>query len=292
MVAVPLLVEKMVDRIEARLLSHAVTRMLYRGGVTAPLRGAVRRGLGGRLRAIVVGGAAASPRVLRALERLGVPTLEGYGLTETAPVLTLNPMARPKIGTVGKPLPGVRIRIADANAEGVGEIEAAGPNVMRGYHNDAKSNAEVFDGEWFRTGDLGRLDADGYLTVTGRKKSLIVNREGKNIHPEEVETSINASRFVLESLVLGYAEPGTDGEKVGAIVVPNPEALDKVRRDRGDALGDEAVEALLRDEVKRATAELPAYKRPRRIHIRMEEFEKTSTGKVKRYLYAMAPTAV
>jgi long-chain acyl-CoA synthetase len=286
MVGVPLLLEKMLHRIEAGLRGHPLAGPLYRLGLAGVLRGAVRRRLGGRLRAVVVGGAPVGARLMRRLARLGVPVLEGYGLTETAPVLTLNPPDAPRPGTVGKPLPGVRIRIVDPGEDGSGEIQAAGPNVTAGYWNDTAATAAAFEDAWFRTGDLGRFDADGYLMVTGRKKSLIVNREGKNIHPEEVEHAIQASPYVQEALVLGYREAG-GGEKVGAIVVPDPDALDAVRRKRGGTLSDADADRLLRDAIRRATASLEDYKRPRRIRLRTEPLEKTATGKVKRYLYAM-----
>jgi long-chain acyl-CoA synthetase len=290
LVGVPLLLEKMLHRIEAGLRRHPLAGPVYRLGLTAVLKGSVRRRLGGRLRAAIVGGAPAEPRLIRRLARLGVPVLEGYGLSETAPVLTLNPPDRPRPGTVGKPLPGVRLRIVDPGEDGSGEIEAAGPNVMAGYWNNAAATRAAFNGEWFRTGDLGRFDADGYLTVTGRKKSLIVNREGKNIHPEEVEQAIQASPYVLEAIVLGYRET-EGGEKVGAIVVPDPDALDAVRGTRGALLDDAERDRLLRKDIRRVTAALEDYKRPRRIQIRTEALETTATGKVKRYLYAMPDIA-
>ena len=128
---------------------------------------------------------------------------------------------------------------------------------------------------------------NGYLVISGRKKSLIVNREGKNIHPEEVEHHISASPLILEALVLGYTTPGETGERVGVIVVPDQDALDQQRRKRQPALTDEDIRELMKGEVRRAVRHIADYKRPRRIHIRTEEFEKTSTGKIKRYLYAI-----
>lgn len=235
----------------------------------------------------VVGGAPSDPKVLRGFASLGLPIIEGYGLTETSPILTLNPQAAPKPGTVGRAVPGVELKIDSPNGEGVGEVMAKGPCIMKGYYGNEQATAEVLDGEWFHTGDLGFIDDDGYLTITGRRKNLIVNREGKNIYPEEVENEVCSSPFVLEALVLGYKPQGETGERVGVIVVPDQDALDAHGRKVGHPLSDDEMRELLTAEVKKAAAQIAQYKRPRRIQIRTEEFEKTSTAKVKRYLYAM-----
>lgn len=285
-IGVPLLVEKMYQRILGRLQKHRAVYTAYRMGLRGPVRRKIRDSLGGRLRIVVTGGAPCDPRVLHGFKRLGIDILEGYGLTETAPVVSLNPPAHPKPGSIGLPLDGVDTRLYESNGLGVGELQVRGPSVMQGYYNNPDATREVFVDGWFRTGDLARLDEDGYLYICGRKKSLIVNREGKNIYPEEVELQALHSPFVLEALVLGYREPGDGpGERVGMIVVPNQEALDAQTARRKSKLSDADVVDLLRNEVKRVCGELADFKRPRKILIRVEEFEKTSTGKVKRYLY-------
>jgi long-chain acyl-CoA synthetase len=155
---------------------------------------------------------------------------------------------------------------------------------MQGYYNNPEATAEVLDGEWLLTGDMGFIDSEGFIKITGRKKSLIVNREGKNIYPEEVEMALNQSPFILESLVLGYQESSDSvGERVGCIVVPDMDELAKAR----PGVKDEELEALIKQAVKTQVGALSEYKRPRRIRIRYEEFQKTSTQKVKRYLYKM-----
>ena len=219
--------------------------------------------------------------------KLGIAILEGYGLTETAPILTLNPMDRPRPGTVGRPLSGVEIKILDPNPDGVGEIAARGPNVMPGYYRNEEATKQAFADGWFLTGDLGFIDAEGYVTITGRKKSLIVNREGKNIYPEEVEGFLTASEYIREALVLGYQVPGETGERLGAIVVPDQEAVDRLARRHKRPLTDAEVDDLMKKEVARMGLTMADYKHPRRIQVRHEEFEKTSTGKIKRYLYAL-----
>ena len=293
LLAVPLLAEKMLGAIMKKLHKSTAARALLALGLSRVVGRKVVAQLGGRLRIIICGGAASDPDVLRQWSKFGVTTLQGYGLTETAPISALAPEDAIRFESVGKALPGHELRIAEPNEEGVGEIEVRGPSVMKGYFRNEDATKECFDGDgWFRTGDLGTMDADGYVTITGRKKSLIVNREGKNINPEEVEIAINACPHVLESVVLGYRLPGDEvGEHVGAIVVAD---LDKIaeERNRSDAdsaspLSDEQVRKLCTDEVHEAMKALSAYKHPRRIRVVFEPLQKTNTFKVKRYLYSL-----
>ena len=293
LLAVPLLAEKMLGAIQKKLRKSAAAKTLLALGLDRVVGRKVVAQLGGRLRIIICGGAASDPEVLRQWSRFGVKTLQGYGLTECAPIAALSPEDKIRFESVGKALPGHDLRIAEANEEGVGEIETRGPSIMKGYFRNEAATAECFDAEgWFRTGDLGTMDANGYVTITGRKKSLIVNREGKNIYPEEVEIAIDACPHVLESIVLGYHVPGeAKGEHVGAIVVPD---LDKIAEERNktDAasaspLSDEEIRKLCIDEVHEAMKQLSSYKHPRRIRIRFEPLQKTNTLKIKRYLYSL-----
>lgn len=284
LIGVPLLLEKMYHRIWSGLKANKLGYAMFCLGIRKPVLKKLAQKLGGQLRLMVTGGAPCDPALIASYARLGIKVLEGYGLTETAPVVTLNPENHPKPGTVGKPLPDVEVRLVDTDPSGVGEVAVCGPNVMRGYYNNPSATAEVFRDGWFLTGDLGYFDADGYLTISGRRKSVIVNREGKNIYPEEVEQQIAKSSFIREVLVLGYREENVAvGEQVGAIVVPDQEALDSHIARR--KLSDEEVEGFIRGQVKEQVAKIAEYKRPRRILVRWEEFEKTSTGKIKRYLY-------
>lgn len=292
LMTVPLLTEKIYDRIWHNLRRNKIGYTLYRLGVRGPVRRKIRDGLGGAMRLMISGGAPADPRVLRGFQALGITILEGYGLTETAPVLTLNPPDAPRFGTVGRPFHNVELRILDPNAEGVGEIAARGPSIMPGYYRADDLTRDAFRDGWFLTGDLGRMDEDGYLTITGRRKNLIVNREGKNIYPEEIEHCVAQSPYILEALAVGIPRENERGEQVGLIAVPDQEAIDGDPALRKRASDDEGLRALITAEVKRLTAELTEYKRPRHIRIRREEFEKTPTGKIKRYLYASPPVAV
>lgn len=287
LMGVPLLLEKMQGRILQSIREKPAARLLFRVGLGRIAGKAVVRKLGGRLRLIVTGAAPCDPEGLHNWKRLGIPVIEGYGITETAPVLCVNPLDAPRPGTVGRAIPGVEVRIDEPNAEGVGEICVRGANVMRGYWNQPEATAEVLRDGWYHTGDLGWLDADGYLTISGRKKNLIVNREGKNIYPEEVEQQLLKSPLLLECLVLGYRDPGDPaGERIGVIAVPNLEtiaALPEEDAPRSDA----QIAARIRQEIKIQSDGLAPYKRPRFVQIRFEEFEKTSTAKIKRHLYAM-----
>ena len=288
LIGVPLLLEKMYNRIWNGLKDNKVGYTLFKLGIRKPVIRGIAQKLGGKLRLVVTGGAPCDPELLENYDRLGIPFIEGYGLTETAPVLSLNPLGKPKPGTVGKPLPDVEIVIMDKDSEGAGEIAAKGPNIMKGYFNNPEATQAVFKDGWFLTGDLGVIDADGYLTITGRKKSLIVNREGKNIHPEEVEHQVCKSPYIREAIALGYREADEKvGEHVGVIVVPDQDALDALAQREKRTLSEDEIGNFIRSEVKKYSSEIAEYKRPRRIQIRWEELDKTSTGKVKRYLYAM-----
>ncbi len=286
LLAVPLLAEKMLNAVMTKLNKNKIAVFMLKCGLGKIIGNKVRKGLGGRLRLIICGGAASDKEMLKSYRKLGISSFEGYGLTETAPICALNPENSVKLGTVGKALPNCEIRIYNPNEEGVGEIQVKGPVVMKGYFRNEAATAACMDGEWFMTGDLGHKDSEGYVTITGRKKCMIVNREGKNIYPEEVEQAINNSPWILESLVFGYTEEGDSAERVGAIIVPNLDYF-AAHRDGFQARSDEEIIAKCREEVQKMVGELSTYKRPRKLAFRMEPFEKTTTLKIKRFLYSM-----
>jgi long-chain acyl-CoA synthetase len=190
----------------------------------------VRQGIGGRVRCFVSGSAPLSASLAEFFHGIGLPIVEGYGLTETAPILTVNPLAAPRVGTVGKAVTGVELRIAAD-----GEILARGPNLMTGYYNKPQATAEAIKDGWFHTGDIGAIDADGYLSITDRKKDLLVTSGGKKVAPQPIENVLKQSPIVSEAVVLG------DRRKyIAALIVPEYAALERRLKDLGRPPGDRA----------------------------------------------------
>ena len=281
--AVPLLAEKLFVKIDDKLKRRRFAQLLLKFGLGRLVGRAVRKGLGGRLRFLFVGGAPCPLHVLQGFRRLGVPIVEGYGLTECSPVVSITNLTASRVGTIGKKLPNIEVRLAEANEQGVGELQIRGPIVMKGYYKNLEATREAFDGEWLRTGDLASIDAAGYISIRGRKKALIVNREGKNIYPEEVENVIARDPFVADVIVLGYTLGGVPGERVGAILVPNIDAIRTAYS--GEELPWEKIEHLLRDSVHTQCDLLAEYKHPRKLIIRREPLERTAVQKIRRVAY-------
>lgn len=233
----------------------------------------IHEGMGGRIRYLISGGAALNERVARDLHGLGFTILEGYGLTEAAPVLTVvRPQNRLLAGSVGRPLPGVEVRIADPDANGVGEIIARGPNVMVGYFGDDEATRRTIVDRWLHTGDLGRMDADGNLYIVGRSKDVIVDTNGKNVYPDEIEELYGNSPYIKELSVVGL--PDGHAEKVACVVVPNYEY--------DISLSREEVRQKIDDHFREVSAALPFFKRVKVLHFWDGELPRTATRKVKR----------
>jgi long-chain acyl-CoA synthetase len=239
----------------------------------------------GSIRLMISGGAALPPGIAEAYNELGLCLMQGYGLTETSPVLTTNTPGHAKHSTVGKAVPGVTLKIDNPNSTGSGEIMAKGDCVMVGYNKNEEATQEAFREGWFATGDYGWLDSEGYLTITGRVKDLIVTGAGKNINPEEVEAELNRSQFIQESLVLGVASKSGVGEDLAALVVPDFEVIDRHAESTGITMTPDKLEQMMRAEVRNQCSQLPDYKRIRKVKLHMEELQRTSTGKLKRFLY-------
>jgi len=239
---------------------------------------------GGRMRYLICGGAALSKDITEFFHALGLMVLPGYGLTETSPVLTANHPTASRLGTVGRTIPRVEIRIAED-----GEILARGPNVMMGYYKNEAETREVMKDSWLHTGDIGRLDAEGFLTITDRKKDIIVTSGGKNVAPQPIESLIQSSPFVGSAVVVG-----SNRKFISALVVPNFEKLESHARTQGVPFADRAdlchrpeIVQFLLDEVNRMTPELAPYERVKRIALLDRDFdigmgEVTPTLKVKR----------
>jgi long-chain acyl-CoA synthetase len=252
----------------------------------------IREGVGGRLRYLVSGSAPLSASIAEFFHGVGLPIIEGYGLTETAPILTVNPPGAPRRGTVGKALPQIDLRIAAD-----GEILARGPNLMNGYYNKPEATADAIKDGWFHTGDIGSIDADGYLSITDRKKDLLVTSGGKKIAPQPIENVLKHSPLVAEAVVLG------DRRKYAAVlIVPEFAALERRLRDLGRAPSPSAagatterahlverpdVRALYQEIIDGINRELSQFERIKRIAILPREFsiesgELTPSLKVKR----------
>ena len=241
----------------------------------------VKNTLGGRLRVFIVGAAAANPMILSDFRKLHLNTLQGYGLTECSPLVAGNTDFFQKDDAAGLPIPNVEYKIDSPNDEGVGEILVKGPNVMLGYYHDPETTAKVMKDGWFYTGDLGKIDENGYLYITGRCKSVIVTKNGKNIYPEEVEYYLNDNPLISEALVQGIQEDDDDETYVKAQIYPNLEAISEYLK--GSVPTKTEIKKIISDVVSNVNSKLPNYKHIKGFTIRDKEFEKTTTQKVKRY---------
>jgi len=212
---------------------------------------------------------------------LGITTYQGYGLTETAPLLAGNNDFFRNAEAVGLPIHGVEIRIEDPDDEGVGEIVAKGDNIMLGYYNDPEATAEVMHGGYFHTGDLGRFDEDGFLYITGRCKNVIVTRNGKNIYPEELEARLLEEELIEEAIVIGVPSSKKDDIVAKAKLFPNFEKLKEVHD--GVIPSNEDISRDIKNVVEKINDRLPNYKRITAVEIVWEAFEKTTTKKIKRF---------
>ena len=285
---VPLYVETMYKKIWAEIdkkgMRKTVRRMmklsdgLLKTGIDMREKffGQITGALGGNLRSIVVGGAPMNPQIIKDFRSFGIYILEGYGITECSPLVAVNSPGEERDHSVGKPVYCSEVKIDKTEGEETGEILVRGENVMVGYYKNPEATAEAFteDG-WFRTGDIGYIDKDGYIFITGRKKNVIILSNGKNVFPEELEEHLASRDDVIGESVVVLRE-GEKGETITAVIYPNQEfAKDKTPEEIDKAVG-EAV-----DEVNKA---LPIYKQMRAYEVRDTEFEKTTTRKIKRFL--------
>jgi len=243
----------------------------------------------GTIRFAISGAAPLSMKVAKGFETLGLTLLNGYGLTEASPVVSVNRMDRKiKNESVGIPVDQVEVMIDNPDEENQGEVLVRGPNVMKGYYKRPQETKETIDKNgWLHTGDIGKIDSEGYLYITGRKKNIIVTPGGKNVYPEEIEEMINESPFILESLVLGApVDKDSKGEYIYAYVVPDYEYFETYAAINNIKVDDEFIEKTIDEHIRNVSSKLPDYKKIRGWRLRREEFPKTSTKKIKRYLYS------
>ncbi|MBE5820981.1 MAG: long-chain fatty acid--CoA ligase [Clostridiales bacterium] len=233
--------------------------------------------LGGNLRFVISGAAAIDPQVAVDFNDFGILTVQGYGLTETSPVLTAENEYTLRKGSIGKPLYNVEIKIDNPNENGIGEIIAKGPNVMKGYYENEEATNEVLIDGWFHTGDLGYMDKDGYIYISGRKKNVIVLKNGKNIYPEELEIVVANLPYVAENMVFGI--PKDDDLLLGVKIVYNK---DYVEKEYPGMSNEDELKQKIWEDIKEINKGLPTYKHIKQLIITTEPMIKTTTNKVKR----------
>ena len=293
-IGVPLLFNGLYRKIENGIKQKGELKFRVAKGVAALLEGLlnlnIRRSLfkpihdqlGGRLDLCISGGAAGNPEIGKAFRELGINFIQGYGLTESSPIIAVNRVDCLKDDSVGLPLEGLDLKIVDE------EIRVRGPSVMAGYYLNEEATRESLHDGWLLTGDLGYIDEDGFLYVSGRKKSVIVTPNGKNVYPEEVEAVLDQSPYILESLVWGGPEEDPARVAVQAIVVPCTETFNEILGP--SQYGQNKINEVIGQEIKARCKELARYKRVKSFVLRSEEFERTTTRKIKRYLYTASLT--
>lgn len=286
-VCVPLLLEamykKIMKEIEKQGKEKLIKRIIPITNFLLKLKIDIRRkvfkdiinSLGGNIRFIVSGASGIDKKVAKGFNDFGILTVQGYGLTETSPVLSAENENCIRYGSIGYPMANVEIKIDNPNEEGIGEIIAKGPNVMLGYYENEEATNEVIVDGWFHTGDLAYRDKDGYIFIAGRKKNVIVLKNGKNIYPEELEILINDLPYVEESMVFGM--PKEDDLVVSAKIVYNKEFKEK------NNYTEEELREKIWQDIKEINKELPTYQHIKNIIVTDEPMIKTTTAKVKRY---------
>ena len=288
-VCVPLLLEAMYKKIYAEIekqnkagavkIGKLISKILLLFGVDIrrKLFKDIINNLGGNIRFIVSGASAIDKKVAKGFNDFGILTVQGYGLTETSPVVTAENETCIKYGTVGLPMPEVEVKIEDKNEKGIGEITVKGPNVMKGYYEMPEETAKILKDGWFYTGDLGYLDKKGFLHITGRKKNVIVLKNGKNVYPEELEQLIGELPYVQENMVFGK-EKDDDFVVSVKIVYNNDYMLSK-----NNKITEEEIKDLIWQDVKKINKGLPKYKYIKNLIVTDEPMIKTTTAKVKRF---------
>ena len=274
----PLILERLLQRIEQSKAKNFLTRAL-----PSRLFGKMakkRLGLD-RLKLIVSGGAALSEAASEGLKKYEFPLLQGYGMSETSAVIAANPFSKPKNASGGMVLENSEVEIRDTDSEGIGEICVRGPNIMDGYYKNPAATREILsDDGWLRTGDLGYFDHEGYLYITGRKKSVIVTKGGKNISPEEIEEKLTPLETVEEAIVFS-----PDDERIQAVIFPEGEGVSKKLGQSPQHGDDERIWDILKSQVTELNRRLEPHKRISHFAVAREELPKTTTRKVKRYLF-------
>lgn len=288
-IGVPLILESMHKKIMAEIEKRGKTKTLKYGvkiskfllkfgiDIRKKLFKEIIDNLGGHLRFMVSGASAIDRKVAEDFNNFGILTVQGYGLTETSPVLAAENIKTIKYGSVGIPLFNVDIKIDDPNEEGIGEIIAKGPNIMLGYYENEEATNEVLKDGWFHTGDLGYIDKDGFVFITGRKKNVIVLKNGKNIFPEELESLITSFPYVKENMVFG--KPKGDDLLLSVKIVYNEEYVNE----KYPEISEKELKDIIWNDIKEINKKLPDYKHIKNLVITNKPMIKTTTAKIKRF---------
>ena len=293
MLAVPLIFEMMHKKILSKAKESGKDKTLRRmmnisrkfklynkGNITRRLFSNVHNVTGGKISQFIAGGAAINPQVIEDYEAMGFPIFQGYGMTECSPIIAVNKDRYSKAAAAGLPLPGTEVKIYNPDEKGIGEIICRGPSVMLGYYRDDDATREALRNGWLHTGDYGYFDQDGFLYVSGRKKSVIITNNGKNIFPEEVEFYLTESEYIEEALVHGIDGLRNDDVIIKAEIFPNYPLFEK----ENPEVSEDYIEEKIGEIIEKINDTVPKYKRIKRYYIRKTDFEKTTTKKIKRYL--------
>ena len=293
MLAVPLIFEMMHKKIFSKAKESGKDKTLRRmmnisrkfklynkGNITRRLFSNVHNVTGGKISQFIAGGAAINPQVIEDYEAMGFPIFQGYGMTECSPIIAVNKDRYSKAAAAGLPLPGTEVKIYNPDEKGIGEIICRGPSVMLGYYRDDDATREALRNGWLHTGDYGYFDQDGFLYVSGRKKSVIITKNGKNIFPEEVEFYLTESEYIEEAFVHGIDGLRNDDVIIKAEIFPNYPLFEN----ENPEVSEDYIEEKIGEIIEKINDTVPKYKRIKRYYIRKTEFEKTTTKKIKRYL--------
>ena len=289
-VAVPLVLETMYKKIQKAIEEQGKTKLI--NALTKVSNGLLKinidirkklfkkvlDSLGGNIRIMLYGAAPMSKETVIGYTNLGIEQIQGYGLTETSPVVSAETNKEKRPGSIGLPLPGLKVKIVDKNEEGIGEIVVKGPTVMLGYYENEEETKKAIKDGWFYTGDYGYLDKDGFLFITGRKKDIIVLQNGKNVYPQEIEFLINKFPGVIESLVYQRKKDTTD-TMLCAKIIYDKEMLKQLKGEKTE----EEYKEMFWEQIKEMNKGLPIYKKIKNITLSTEELAKTTTHKIKRY---------
>ena len=292
LLAVPLLIESLYKKInksiekggKAGLVNSMihVTNALKAVGIDIKKKvfSEIYENLGGKLNFIVSAAAPIDPKAGKWVQDIGINFLQGYGLTETSPIAALTPDYEPKLGSAGKALVCSKLKIKNPNEKGEGEVLIKSSTLMLGYYENEEATKEAIQDGWFNSGDIGYLDKDGFLFITGRSKNVIVTQNGKNIYPEEIELMLGKIPEIKECMVYGKEIEGEKELTITARVIPNYEELEELH---GKDLTEEQIHDIIWEEIKKVNRTLTSYKAIKKLEIKKGDFEKTTTMKIKRF---------